>query len=86
MGSGSLNAMAMFEAYYKDDLTREEGIDLVAKAIRSGVMNDLGSGSNIDICVLTKGKVEYMRNYEFLQAKTYKRQFPVVYPPGTTRE
>lgn len=36
MGSGSLNAMAMFEAYYKDDLSREEAIALVAKGIRSG--------------------------------------------------
>ena len=26
-----------------------------------------------------------MRNYEFLQAKTYARQFPVVFPPGTAR-
>lgn len=25
MGSGSLNAMAMFEAYYKDDLSRQVG-------------------------------------------------------------
>lgn len=83
MGSGSLNAMAMFEAYYHDDLSRQEAVDLVARAIRSGVMNDLGSGSNIDLCVITKDKVDYLRNYEFLQAKTYTRQFPVKYPPGT---
>jgi len=31
MGSGSLNAMAVFEANYKDDMTREEAIDLVAR-------------------------------------------------------
>lgn len=84
MGSGSLNAMAMFEAYYKDDLTRAEAMDLVARAIRSGVMNDLGSGSNVDLCVITKDNVEYLRNYEYLQGKTYTRQFPVRYPPGTT--
>ena len=83
MGSGSLNAMAMFEAYYKDDLTRDEAVDLVARAIRSGVMNDLGSGSNIDVCVITKDNVEYLRNYEYLQTKTYTRKFPVRYPPGT---
>lgn len=83
MGSGSLNAMAMFEAYYKDDLSREEAMALVARGIRAGVMNDLGSGSNIDLCVITKGGVEYLRNYEYLQAKTYVRQYPVIYPPGT---
>jgi hypothetical protein len=34
MGSGSLNAMAVFEAGYKDDMTREEAIDLATRAIR----------------------------------------------------
>ncbi len=59
---------------------------LVAKGIRSGVLNDLGSGSNVDLCVITKDKVEYLRNYEYLQGKTYSRQFPVKYPPGTASE
>jgi 20S proteasome subunit beta 2 len=86
MGSGSLNAMAVFEAGYKDDMTRQEAIDLVAAGIRSGVYNDLGSGSNVDLCVISKEGVEYMRNYEYLQTKTYSRQFPVKYPKGTTCE
>ncbi|GIL92854.1 hypothetical protein Vretimale_19179 [Volvox reticuliferus] len=83
MGSGSVNAMAMFEAYYKDDMDRSEAMALVARAIRSGVMNDLGSGSNVDLCVISKDGADYLRNYEYLQAKTYTRQFPVKYPPGT---
>jgi len=86
MGSGSLNAMAVFEAGYKDDLSREEAIDLVTRAIRSGVYNDLGSGSNVDICIITKGGVDYKRNHQFLQAKTYERQYPRQFPPGTTSE
>ena len=48
--------------------------------------NDLGSGSNVDLCVITTDGVDYLRNYEFLQAKTYTRQFPVTYPKGTARE
>lgn len=52
MGSGSLCAMSVFEAGYRDDLTEEEAITLVADAIESGVMNDLGSGSNVDVCVI----------------------------------
>lgn len=83
MGSGSLNAMAMFEAGYKDDMTKEEAMALVARGIRSGVMNDLGSGSNIDLAIITKEGTEYLRNYEYLQDKTYKRVHPVVYPKGT---
>lgn len=85
MGSGSLNAMAVFEDEYKDDMTEEEAIALVAKAIRSGIFNDLGSGSNVDICVINEGgkKVDYKRNYEYLQGKTYSRQQPVVFEKGT---
>ncbi|GAB4815429.1 hypothetical protein N2152v2_002475 [Parachlorella kessleri] len=83
MGSGSLNAMAVFEAGYKDDLTRDEAVDLVTKAIRSGVYNDLGSGSNVDICVITRDKVDYLRNHQYLQGKTYQRQFPQKFAAGT---
>eukprot|EP00882_Tetradesmus_deserticola_P002251 GHRQ01002403.1.p1 GENE.GHRQ01002403.1~~GHRQ01002403.1.p1 ORF type:complete len:269 (+),score=109.43 GHRQ01002403.1:357-1163(+) len=83
MGSGSLNAMAVFEAGYKDDMSREEAMALAARAIRSGVYNDLGSGSNIDLCIISGSGVEYLRNHEYLQGKTYARQFPVKYAPGT---
>jgi hypothetical protein len=34
MGSGSLNAMAVFEQGYKDDMTKEEAMELAARAIR----------------------------------------------------
>lgn len=85
MGSGSLNAMAVFEDGYRDDLTRKEGIELVTRAIRAGVYNDLGSGSNVDVCVITKDGVEYIRNHEYLQEKTYNRQYPKEITPGTTK-
>ncbi len=57
MGSGSLNAMAVFEEGYTEGLEREAAVALVARAIRSGIFNDLGSGSNVDVCVITRGKV-----------------------------
>lgn len=42
MGSGSLNAMAVFESAYKDDMTQEEAIALAARAIRRYcVLDDL---------------------------------------------
>jgi 20S proteasome subunit beta 2 len=70
MGSGSLAAMAVLEAGYRDDLTEADAVKLVAGAIRAGIFNDLGSGSNVDITVI-RGKpaegqqaVSYMRNYE----------------------
>lgn len=33
---------------------RDEGIKLVSEATCSGIFNDLGSGSNVDVCVITK--------------------------------
>ena len=35
-------------------MERAEAEQLVRKAIRAGIFNDLGSGSNVDICVITK--------------------------------
>lgn len=71
MGSGSLAAMAMFESKYKEGLTRDEGIKLVVEAICSGIFNDLGSGSNVDVCVITKGHKEYLRNHLLPNPRTY---------------
>ncbi|CAA7394296.1 unnamed protein product [Spirodela intermedia] len=71
MGSGSLAAMAVFESKYREGLTRDEGISLVSEAICSGIFNDLGSGSNVDVCVITKDQVEYLRNFQLPNPRTY---------------
>ncbi|XP_068639696.1 proteasome subunit beta type-7-B-like [Aristolochia californica] len=71
MGSGSLAAMAIFESKYRESLTREEGIDLVCEAVCSGIFNDLGSGSNVDVCVITQGHKEYLRNHRMPNPRTY---------------
>ncbi|OMJ28990.1 Proteasome subunit beta type-7 [Smittium culicis] len=63
MGSGSLAAMAMFESRFKPNMERDEAVELVKDAIEAGIFNDLGSGSNVDVCVITKDKVDYLRNY-----------------------
>ncbi|KAJ3028931.1 UNVERIFIED_CONTAM: proteasome core particle subunit beta 2 [Siphonaria sp. JEL0065] len=64
MGSGSLAAMSVFESKWKNDLSRDEAVELVKDAIEAGIFNDLGSGSNVDVCVVTKDNVEYLRNYK----------------------
>ena len=64
MGSGSLAAMSVFETRYKDDMSEEEAIKLVADAILAGIYNDLGSGSNVDVCILkANNHVDMRRNY-----------------------
>ena len=62
MGSGSLAAMSVFETGWEDDMSEEEGVELVKRAILAGVFNDLGSGSNVDVCVIrTDGSVKMDR-------------------------
>ena len=60
MGSGSLNAMAVFEDGFQEDMSEEDARKLVARAIRSGIYNDLGSGSNVDLCIIYKDKVSHI--------------------------
>ncbi len=75
--------MGVFEDGFKPDMTKEEGCELVRQAIRAGIFNDLGSGSNVDICVITDGDVEYMRPFELANKKGV-RQGDYSYKRGTT--
>lgn len=63
MGSGSLAAMAIMESSWKEDMTEAEAVELVQRSIGAGIFNDLGSGSNVDLCVLRMdGTKDYRRN------------------------
>ncbi|CAI7751079.1 unnamed protein product [Closterium sp. NIES-53] len=84
MGSGSLAAMAILESQYKEGMTMEEGVAMVSAAIRAGIFNDLGSGSNVDINIITKDGVEVRRNFEKPTPRTY-RGTGYKFPPGTTK-
>ena len=91
MGSGSLAAMAVFESRYTEDMEEEKAIAIVRDAIRAGIFNDLGSGSNVDITVIRKeNNVTRLRTYENAagDANAYKAQYPrlskLTPPPGTT--
>jgi len=83
MGSGSLAAMSVFESEYKDNMDEKEAIDLVDQAIQAGIFNDLGSGSNVDICVISKSKgVNMLRNYRTPNERQYSN--PISFPRGST--
>lgn len=88
MGSGSLAAMSVFEQRYKDDLTEQEAIDLVDEAIQAGIFNDLGSGGNVDITVLSRvdGKtvVKQMRGHQKPNERLFRKAKPYDFPVGTT--
>lgn len=83
MGSGSLAAMSVFESSWKASLTKEEAMELCSQAIQAGIFNDLGSGSNVDVAVITADKTTLHRGYvkpneRSQKLKSYK------FPKGTT--
>merc|ERR1711988_1180238 len=75
MGSGSLAAMSVFEARYKDDMDVDEAKELVKDAIFAGIFNDLGSGSQCDLCVITRDKTDFLRGYAKPNERSFKRQY-----------
>ncbi|XP_076343328.1 proteasome beta2 subunit [Tachypleus tridentatus] len=83
MGSGSLAAMAVFERGWKANMELEEGKVLVRDAIAAGILNDLGSGSNVDLCVITKEGATHLRPHENIGIKGEK-QGSYRYKRGTT--
>ncbi|XP_045101778.1 proteasome subunit beta type-7-like [Portunus trituberculatus] len=69
MGSGSLAAMSVFESRWKPNMELDEAKQLVRDGIAGGVFNDLGSGSNIDLCVITKDGATMTRPYDVANVK-----------------
>lgn len=91
MGSGSLAAMAVFESRYMEDMPEDQAVELVRDAIRAGIFNDLGSGSNVDVTVIrAHNSVTRHRTYEVAagSAASYKAKYTrpskLTPPPGTT--
>lgn len=81
----------MFETYYQEDMVEDKAVQLVKDAIRAGIFNDLGSGSNVDITVIRRdGTVSRHRTFEDAagQASAYRAKFArpakLTPPPGTT--
>jgi 20S proteasome subunit beta 2 len=63
-GSGSLAAMSVLESRYRDGLSEAEAVDICSDAILAGIFNDLGSGSNVDICVIRRNDTSYIRGFK----------------------
>ncbi|MCL4146962.1 UNVERIFIED_CONTAM: hypothetical protein GTU68_000679 [Idotea baltica] len=83
MGSGSLAAMTVFESRWKPEMELDDAKQLVRDAVAAGIINDMGSGSNVDLCVITKDGANLMENYETIGNKGI-RQGKYEYPRGTT--
>lgn len=96
MGSGSMAAMAVLETEWKPNLTEAEAVDLARNAILSGIWNDLGSGSNVDLAVIRatpdgkSGETQIYRNLETPNAVAplraqVTRPAPMNVPSGATK-
>lgn len=83
MGSGSLAAMSVLESGWRPGMARDEMIRLVADAVKAGIFNDLGSGSSVDITVITASEVAVLRNFECPNPRTPKER-RYVFSKGTT--
>lgn len=86
MGSGSLCAMAVFEQGYKDDMDEKDAMELVNQAIQAGIYNDLGSGGNVDLCVINRhtGQATMHRTYQSPIAHIPRTHTGYNFPRGTT--
>ncbi|XP_028657036.2 proteasome subunit beta type-10 [Erpetoichthys calabaricus] len=83
MGSGSASAIAVFEDRYKPNMELEEAKKLVRDAITAGIMCDLGSGSNVDLCIITKDKVDILRAFD-QPGQRGRKHGQYRYKPGTS--
>ena len=86
MGSGSVAAYGELETGFSDDLTLEQAKTLAIRAIKAGITYDLGSGSNVDIVVLTKGKTDFHRNLEIVGKKEIIKSTPYKFERNNIRK
>lgn len=65
LGSGGLAATGVLESQYpiigNGRCTVAQGITLAVEAVKAGIENDLGSGSQVDVCVISREGVLYRR-------------------------
>ncbi|TGZ75648.1 hypothetical protein CRM22_000274 [Opisthorchis felineus] len=83
MGSGSLAAMSVLESRFRFDMDRKEAMQLVRDAIAAGIFNDLGSGSNVDLCVITQDEVKHFEPYD-VACQAGQREAKYNPPAGST--
>ena len=72
LGSGGLAAMGVLESSYttttrqqkQQNWTVDDAVALAVQAVQAGIDHDLGSGSQVDICIIgPDGRANYTRCY-----------------------
>lgn len=75
--------MSVFETQWKSGLNEEEATELCSQAIQSGIFNDLGSGSNVDVCIIKEDLTTLKRGFVQPNERS-KKQKSYVFKRGTT--
>lgn len=57
-GSGSLYAYGVLEDAFKEELSIEDGVELVKTAIRAAISRDLFTGNGVSIFIITRDGIE----------------------------
>lgn len=63
-GSGMPFVLGLLERQYKEDMTIEEATKLAVEAIKSSTQRDTGSGSGIDVFIITKEGIKQVVEQE----------------------
>jgi 20S proteasome subunit beta 2 len=80
MGSGSLAAISVLENSYNCSIDLNSALTVIKESVLAGILNDSGSGNNIDICIILEDtlilnrNVHTSNNFLFLN-KNIKGQF-----------
>jgi 20S proteasome subunit beta 2 len=76
-GSGMLAAISVLEGGWRVTLSEEEAKELVANAIQAGITNDLGSGSNVDLGVITKDGITMFKKFRVTNERPFRITIPI---------
>ncbi|XP_037671494.1 proteasome subunit beta type-10 isoform X1 [Choloepus didactylus] len=83
LGSGQDAALAVLEDRFQPNVTLEVAQELLVEAITAGILGDLGSGGNVDACVITSMGAKLLRTLSS-PTEPVKRLGRYRFTPGTT--
>lgn len=65
-GSGTPYAISVIESEYREDTAPEEALKLAVKAVKAATMRDPGSGEGVDLALISKEGVRFLKGEEVL--------------------
>mmetsp|Transcript_143194 Transcript_143194/g.202496 ORF Transcript_143194/g.202496 Transcript_143194/m.202496 type:complete len:103 (+) Transcript_143194:2-310(+) len=76
--------MSIFEAKYADNLTLDQARALAVEAIEAGIIHDEGSGSTVNVCVITNKGAKMEMNVKSYNKRDWYNPEPYKFPKGST--